>query len=51
MVRITQRWKIESLFGNKQYHQKLKYDCNKDKVGDLKILLSKTITLYSTFTS
>ena len=37
-------------FDNKPCHQKLKHDCNKDKVEDLIILLSITITNCSAFT-
>ena len=37
-------------FDNKQYHRKLKDDCNEDKVGDLILFFSKTITAYSDFT-
>lgn len=37
-------------FDNKPCHQKLKHDYNKDKVEDLIILLSNTITNCSAFT-
>ena len=36
-------------FDNKQYHQKLKHNYYKDKVGDPVLLLSKTMTIYSAF--
>lgn len=31
-------------FDNKPCHQKLKHDCNKDKVGDLLLVLFRTNT-------
>ena len=34
---------------NEQYHQKFKQSCNKDKVGDLILLSSKTTTICLVF--
>ena len=40
----THVWMCQCVkLNDKQYHQKLKRDCNEDKVGDLILLWSKTI--------
>ena len=44
-LKTTENDNSDKKFDNKKYYENLKYDCNKDKVGDIILLLSKTINI------
>lgn len=44
-LKTTENDNSDKKFDNKKYYQNLKNDCNKDKVGDILLLLSKTINI------
>ena len=56
MKMVSKVWKqrcqqllCKIFWNNQQYHQKVKHDCNEDKVGDLILPSSKIITIYFAF--
>ena len=44
-LKTTENDNSDKKFDNKKYYENLKHDCNKDKIGDIILLLSKTINI------